>query len=76
MKGVIIKNLKLTKVIDGDTIKILLDEKVDSIRFVCLDTEESQHGSIKPMTYAGILASIWAKEYFGANTKGGYLPTI
>ena len=70
MKGTIIKNLKLTKVIDGDTVKIMLDNKEESIRFVCLDTEESQHGSDKPVTNAGILASKWAKAYFGANEQG------
>jgi micrococcal nuclease len=70
MKGTIIKNLKLTKVIDGDTIKLTLDNKEESIRFVCLDTEESQHGSDKPVTNAGILASRWAKTYFGADEKG------
>lgn len=70
MKGTIIKNLKLTKVIDGDTVKILLDNKEESIRFACLDTEESQHGSDKPVTNAGILASKWAKAYFGANEQG------
>ena len=70
MKGTIIKNLKLTKVIDGDTIKLLLNDKEESIRFVCLDTEESQHGSDKPVTNAGILASKWAKAYFGADEKG------
>lgn len=70
MKGTIIKNLKLTKVIDGDTIKIILDGKEESLRFVCLDTEESQHGSDKPVTNAGLLASKWAKSYFGANEQG------
>lgn len=70
MKGTIIKNLKLTKVIDGDTIKLMLDGKEESIRFACLDTEESQHGSDKPVTNAGILASKWAKAYFGTNEKG------
>ena len=40
-----------------------------SIQFVCLDTEESQRGGSKPVTNAGILASKWAKEYFGANVK-------
>lgn len=58
------------KVIDGDTIKLILDDKEESIRFACLDAEESQHGSDKPVTNAGILASKWAKEYFGTNTKG------
>ena len=70
MKGTIIKNLKLTKVIDGDTIKLLLNDTEESIRFVCLDTEESQHGSDKPVTNAGIMASRWAKTYFGADEKG------
>lgn len=70
MKGTIIKNLKLTKVIDGDTIKLMLDDKEESIRFACLDTEESQHGSDKPVTNAGIQASKWAKTYFGANAQG------
>ena len=70
MKGTLIKNLKLTKVIDGDTIKLMLNDKEESIRFVCLDTEESQHGSDKPVTNAGILASKWAKDYFGVNAKG------
>jgi hypothetical protein len=66
MKGTVIKNLKLVKVIDGDTIKVLLDNEQESIRFVCLDTEESQHGGDKPVTNAGLLASKWAKQYFGA----------
>jgi len=70
MKGTIIKNLKLTKVIDGDTIKLMLDDKEESIRFACLDTEESQHGSDKHVTNAGILASKWVKAYFGANEQG------
>lgn len=70
MKGTTIKNLKLTKVIDGDTIKILLNNEQESIRFTCLDTEESQHGSDKPVTNAGIWASKWAKQYFGANGQG------
>ncbi|MDZ8054369.1 MAG: thermonuclease family protein [Aulosira sp. ZfuVER01] len=70
MKGTVIKNLKLIKVIDGDTIKVLLDNEQESIRFVCLDTEESQHGGDKPVTNAGILASKWAKQYFGANEQG------
>ncbi len=70
MKGTVIKNAKLKKVVDGDTIKILLNNEEESIRFVCIDTEESQHGSNKPVTNAGIAASKWAKKYFGANEQG------
>ncbi len=69
MKGTVIKNLQLTKVVDGDTIKILLDNQEESIRFVCLDTEESQRGN-KPVTNAGILAAKWAKDYFGTDERG------
>ena len=32
MKGTVIENSKLTKVIDGDTIKILFSDKEESIR--------------------------------------------
>jgi micrococcal nuclease len=70
MKGTGIKNLKLIKVIDGDTIKILLENEQESIRLTCLDTEESQHGGSKPITNAGKRASAWAKQYFGANEQG------
>ncbi|WP_088889143.1 thermonuclease family protein [Leptolyngbya ohadii] len=70
MKGTSVKNLKLKKVIDGDTIKVLLNNEEESIRFTCLDTEESQHGGDKPVTKAGILASKWAKQYFGVNDQG------
>ena len=69
MKGTAIKDLKVTKVVDGDTIKILLDDQEESIRFIGLDTEESRRGS-KPVTQAGILASKWAKSYFGADEDG------
>lgn len=70
MKGTIIKNIKLTKAVDGDTIKILLNDKEGSIRFACLDTEESQHGRDKPVTNAGSLASKWVKAYFGTTEEG------
>lgn len=70
MKGTVITNIKLIKVIDGDTIKILLNNEQESIRLSCLDTEESQYGGNKPVTNAGILASKWAKQYFGANEQG------
>lgn len=62
MPGTIIKDLKLVKVVDGDTIKVEIDGRVESLRICCLDTEESFYGSSKPVTNAGKLASKWAKE--------------
>lgn len=70
MKGTVVKNLMLIKVIDGDTIKVLLENEQESIRLTCLDTEESQKGSDKPVTNAGKMAAAWAKQYFGADEQG------
>lgn len=71
MAGTKIEGLKLIKVIDGDTVKVEIDGKVESLRLVCIDTEESWAGGSKPVTNAGKLASKWAKEYFGVN-EGGF----
>ena len=70
MKGTCMKQAKLTKVVDGDTVKVLADTEEESLRLACLDTEESCHGSYKPVTNAGKAASKWAKEFFGADDKG------
>ncbi|MDJ0675095.1 MAG: thermonuclease family protein [Calothrix sp. MO_167.B42] len=70
MKGTTIKDLKLTKVVDGDTVKVMLDGQEESLRLVCLDTEESRFAGGKPATNAGKLASQWAKEYFGVDEAG------
>ncbi|MBF1999236.1 MAG: thermonuclease family protein [Synechococcales cyanobacterium M58_A2018_015] len=70
MKGTVIKNIPLKKVVDGDTIKVLLNDEEESLRFTCLDTEESQRGGNKPVTQAGLLASKWTKQYFGADEQG------
>ena len=70
MPGTKIDGLKLNKVVDGDTIKVEINGEVDSLRLVCLDTEESWPGGSKPVTNAGKQASQWAKEYFGVNGDG------
>ena len=70
MPGTRIEQVKLTKVVDGDTIKAEVEGKVESLRLTCLDTEESLAGSNKPVTNAGKLASQWAKDFFGVDAKG------
>ena len=70
MAGTTLANLKLLKVIDGDTVRVEIDGKSESIRIACLDTEESQAGGGKPVTPAGVMATRWAKEYFGADDAG------
>lgn len=62
--GTRVKNLQVTKVVDGDTIKVLLDGRRESLRLHCVDTEESFSKSSKPVTHIGIEASAMAKKYF------------
>lgn len=71
MIGTALNDLKLTKVVDGDTIKVDIDGKQESLRLICLDTEESRSsGGSKPVTQAGKLASQWAKAFFGVDEEG------
>lgn len=62
--GTRIENLQVTKVVDGDTIKVLLNGMEESLRLTCVDTEESHFGGSKPVTEAGKAASQMAKAYF------------
>jgi len=70
MKGTRIEKLLLLKVIDGDTVKVELDGKKESLRLLSLDTEESRGGGHKPVTNAGKQASAWAKQWFGVDEEG------
>lgn len=65
-----IQNLQITQVVDGDTIKVSLNGKTESLRLICVDTEESYSGGSKPVTVAGKEASEMAKKYF-ATVDGG-----
>jgi micrococcal nuclease len=56
--GTRIQDLQVTRVVDGDTIKLLLDGKEETLRMgVAVDTEESWPGGSKPVTQAGLKAS-------------------
>lgn len=69
-----IQNLQITQVVDGDTIKVALNGKTESLRLICVDTEESHSGASKPVTVAGKEASEMAKKYFA--TEGGGLAKV
>lgn len=62
--GTKIQNLKVVKVVDGDTIYVNLDENVEKLRLTNIDTEESLPGGGKPVTDIGKRTSQMAKEYF------------
>jgi len=68
--GTRINDLQVTKVVDGDTIKVQLENDEETLRLICVDTEESHPGGSKPVTEAGKAASQMAKEYF-ASPNGG-----
>jgi micrococcal nuclease len=65
-----IQNLQITKVVDGDTVKVDIDGKNESLRLICVDTEESYSGGSKPVTVAGKEASEMAKQYFATEDGG------
>jgi micrococcal nuclease len=65
-----IQNLQITQVVDGDTIKVDLNGKIESLRLICVDTEESYSGGSKPVTAAGKAASEMAKKYFATEDGG------
>lgn len=59
--------VRFSRVVDGDTIRVLLnpeDEKEESLRILCLDTEESYAGGSKPVSPMGHLAKKRAEQFF------------
>src|SRR5688500_20412456 len=59
-----IENLKVIKVVDGDTIHVNLNEDIEKLRLTNIDTEESLPGGDKPVTDIGKRTSQMTKAYF------------
>ncbi|MBD2481806.1 MULTISPECIES: thermonuclease family protein [Planktothrix] len=72
--GTRIKNLQVTRVVDGDTIKVLLNDKREFLRLDCVDTEEILNHDSKPRTNAGIAAAEMAQQYF--TNEHGFLTQV
>jgi len=61
------REVTFSRVVDGDTIRVFLspeDNKDESLRILCLDTEESYAGGSKPVTPWGKKAKQYAEEFF------------
>lgn len=59
--------MQFDRVVDGDTIRVILPApsgESQSIRILCLDTEESNAGSSKPVTPWGKKAKEFAHQFF------------
>ncbi len=57
----------VVRVVDGDTIKVRLDGKVETVRIIGLDTPETKHPK-KPVEYFGKEATAKAKELLSGKT--------
>jgi micrococcal nuclease len=71
----------VVKVVDGDTIHIMRNGKIEKLRFLSVDTEEkitgnSYHSRTKPQTVYGEECTVWAKEFFAALAEGGSPPRV
>ncbi len=62
MSGTIMKDLKLTKVVDGYTVKVEINGKQESLRLCCLDTEESLAGRGRGYVYVSGKASLYPQN--------------
>jgi micrococcal nuclease len=62
--GTRIQDLQVTKVTDGDTISVRLNNRDESLRLACVDTEEKTGSPKLPHTKAGELATQFAKTFF------------
>jgi micrococcal nuclease len=59
----------LDRVVDGDTVAVTFDGRQEKLRLSNLDTEESSHGSDKPVTPWGKEAKRRATELLPASTE-------
>ena len=62
---------KVSRVVDGDTIRVFLpnSDKDESIRILALDTEESNAGGSKPVTPWGKEAKLRAEAFFSPDDE-------
>lgn len=75
LKGTSIR-VRFDRVVDGDTIRVFLPSKnsSESIRILCLDTEETFPGGSKPNTPWGLKAKDFAERFFDERTVTLELP--
>ncbi|MCJ8283366.1 MAG: thermonuclease family protein [Rivularia sp. ALOHA_DT_140] len=59
----------VVRVVDGDTIRVEVKGEEESLRILCLDTEESNSGSPKPVSPWGKEAKKEAEKLFKAGDK-------
>lgn len=72
--------VEVAKVVDGDTIHVTLDGKLEKLRLLCVDTEEKlgsgASSPTKPQTVFGEECALWAQDYFAKLGKDGAPPKV
>ncbi|MFN9786234.1 MAG: thermonuclease family protein [Planctomycetia bacterium] len=71
---------EVVKVVDGDTLHIQRDGKLEKLRLLHVDTEETlsngQGSASKPGTVFGSECALWAQEHFQALARDGAAPRV
>ena len=69
------------KVVDGDTIQIMRNGKIEKLRLLCVDTEEkmasgTSASGTKPPTVFGEECALWAQSFFAGLAHDGAKPQV
>ena len=80
-QGQTLESYPVTRVIDGDTIWIERDGRVEKLRLLSVDTEEKISGRptrsrTKPETVLGEETRLWAKAFFAELAEAGTTPRV
>ncbi|HUR27362.1 MAG TPA: thermonuclease family protein [Planctomycetota bacterium] len=71
---------EVDKVVDGDTIYVVVRDKVTKLRLLCVDTEEklsvNAGSASKPGTVFGEECAKWAQDFFAAQARDGKKPRV
>jgi endonuclease YncB( thermonuclease family) len=54
---------KVVRVVDGDTVRVIVGGKEEALRLLAIDTEESHNSVAKKITPFGLETSVWAKSF-------------
>jgi len=73
--------VEVARVVDGDTIHVQLDGKLEKLRLLCVDTEEKlgsggASSPTKPQTVFGEECALWAVDFFAKLGKDGAPPKV
>lgn len=80
-RGTRTEPLEIVRVVDGDTLHVRRDGKVEKLRLLHVDTEERMKSDVqgsptKPKTVFGEECALWAQEFFAGLGSDGAPPRV